>query len=80
MARRYVIGVDSSTTSCKVIAWDRSGRAAAMSAQGRRWVPDSKNREVYERMYTEVYRSMFPTIRPLSDRLSEITRNRRSAG
>jgi sugar (pentulose or hexulose) kinase len=54
--------------------------ATAMSAQGRRWVPDSKNREIYERMYTEVYRSMFPTIRPLSDRLSEITRNRRSAG
>jgi sugar (pentulose or hexulose) kinase len=80
VARRYVIGVDSGTTSCKVIAWDRSGGAANMSAQGRRRVPDSKNREICERMYTEVYRSIFPKIRALSDRLDEITRNGRSAG
>ena len=54
--------------------------AAAMSVADKRWVPDSKNREIYERIYTEVYRSLFPAIRPLIDRLGEINRNRRSAG
>lgn len=48
--------------------------AAAMSARGKRWIPDPENRELYERMYTQVYRSLFPTIRPLIDRLSKITR------
>jgi xylulokinase len=29
LERRLVIGIDSSTTSCKAIAWDRDGRAVA---------------------------------------------------
>jgi xylulokinase len=29
VARKYVIGVDSSTTACKAIAWDRKGRVVA---------------------------------------------------
>ena len=53
--------------------------AAAMATPGERWVPDSENSEIYERIYGEVYRSLFPTIRPLIDRLGEINRNRGSA-
>jgi sugar (pentulose or hexulose) kinase len=41
VARKFVLGVDSSTTSCKVIAWDRQGRPAA---EGRSTYPTQKPR------------------------------------
>ncbi|UCF99333.1 MAG: FGGY-family carbohydrate kinase [Spirochaetaceae bacterium] len=48
--------------------------AAAMSAPGMRYAPDGERRRIYERIFLEVYRSLFSTVRPLVDRLREITR------
>jgi len=56
--------------------WYENGRKAAeaMSASGLRYLPDRQNQKFYQRIYTEVYRKLFPATRRLVDRLSEITR------
>jgi xylulokinase len=55
------------------------GKAAqSMSRTGKRFLPDEKAQEFYERIYREVYISLFPAVRPLVDKLTEITREERT--
>ena len=52
---------------------DASHAAAAMSDLGERFEPDPTSRETYERLYSEVYKPLFPAVRPLMDRLAELS-------
>ena len=47
--------------------------AQAMTDTGERFVPDPETQAVYDRLYQEVYRGLFPALRPLIDRLTELT-------
>jgi xylulokinase len=54
--------------------WYGSTRQAAEAMTGirDRFLPDEARREVYDRLYREVYQNVFPAMRPLVDRLSEL--------
>ncbi len=52
---------------------DPSSAAAAMSGTAERFTPDTQAQASYERLYTEVYRPLFPTLRPLLHRLAHLT-------
>jgi len=47
--------------------------AAAMSCTADRFTPDAQTQPIYERLYAEVYRPLFPTLRPLLHRLADLT-------
>lgn len=47
--------------------------AQAMTATTKTFVPEDDARQWYDRLYREVYRPLFPAIRPYIDRLTEIT-------
>ncbi|MGE5137861.1 MAG: xylulokinase [Rudaea sp.] len=53
---------------------DIRSAAAAMSGVEREHRPDPGNREIYDRLYEEVYRHLFPAVQPYIDRLSDLTR------
>jgi xylulokinase len=44
-----------------------------MTRTTHRFIPDADAQAVYEPLYHEVYKSLFPSIQPLVDRLSELT-------
>jgi xylulokinase len=60
------------------VGWypDAETAAAAMTDTAERFEPDPATRSVYDRLYEEVYRHLFPTLQPLVDRLSELTHDR----
>ncbi len=46
--------------------------AAAMTATADRFTPDPATRQYYNRLYTEVYKELFPTLQSLLNRLTEL--------
>lgn len=48
--------------------------AAAMTATGQVFAPDTSTHEVYDRLFREVYRGLFPALRDSVDRLTALTR------
>jgi xylulokinase len=53
---------------------DVRAAAAAMTATQERYEPQPDRQAIYERLYCDVYRHLFPAVRPLVDRLTAITR------
>jgi len=47
--------------------------AAAMTSTAARFLPNPERRAVYDRIYREVYVSLFPSLRPLIHRLKELS-------
>jgi sugar (pentulose or hexulose) kinase len=47
--------------------------AEAMTSASDSFEPDRERGRIYERLYTEVYRFLFPAVQPLVDRLTELT-------
>jgi sugar (pentulose or hexulose) kinase len=52
---------------------DVRSAAAGMVRLGETYDPDPKQRAFYDRLYEDVYRRLFPALRPLIDRLAELT-------
>jgi xylulokinase len=50
--------------------------AAAMSGTSERFAPQPQTQAIYDRLYREVYQPLFPRVRPLVDRLTELTPTR----
>lgn len=57
------------------VGWYSSVEAAAeaMTSVSTRYEPLPENQQIYERLYSEVYRPLFPTVQGLVDRLTELT-------
>lgn len=57
------------------VGWypDSLEAATAMSRTTERFPPDAQVQPVYEQLYTEVYRPLFPALRPLLHRLADLT-------
>jgi xylulokinase len=53
---------------------DASSAASVMVKKARRFKPAPASQEIYDRLYAEVYRPLFPTVRQLIDRLAELSR------
>ena len=51
---------------------DLTTAADAMTGTAGRFEPDPKTQATYDRIYSEVYRSLFPTLQPLIHRLTEL--------
>ncbi len=47
--------------------------AAAMTATVDRFTPHPETRQIYHRLYTDVYQKLFPNLQPLLNRLTELT-------
>jgi xylulokinase len=47
--------------------------ADAMTATAETFTPDPQRLELYDRLFKEVYRPLFPAVQPLVDRLTELT-------
>mgnify|MGYP002682497050 CR=1 FL=1 len=52
---------------------DVQAAAAAMTGTAECFTPDPANHSRYDRLYTEVYKAIFPAIQPVVDRLTELT-------
>ncbi|MFQ5859233.1 MAG: FGGY-family carbohydrate kinase, partial [Anaerolineae bacterium] len=52
---------------------DAYAAADAMTATGERFTPDPETQAIYDRLYSEVYKPLFPALQPLIHRLSELT-------
>lgn len=48
--------------------------ATAMTDTADRFTPNPETRQIYNRLYIDVYRKLFPTMQPLLNRLTELTR------
>jgi xylulokinase len=48
--------------------------AGAMTSLAERFEPEPGTRTFYDRLYTDVYRPLYPTLQPLVNRLTELTR------
>lgn len=55
--------------------WYANAREAAnaMTSTGQSFEPSEATHHVYDRLFTEVYRGLFPIVQPYVDRLSELT-------
>lgn len=47
--------------------------AESMTGTGSRFTPDSQTQAIYEKLYTEVYKPLFPTLQSLVQRLTDLT-------
>jgi sugar (pentulose or hexulose) kinase len=56
---------------------DFESAIAAMTRPGRRFEPSAEAHEIYERLYGDVYKRMYPRLRPLYERIREIVGGRR---
>ena len=54
--------------------------AAAMTGTTKEFLPDPPSAARYERLYGEVYRHLFPALRPYVDRLTELTEDEAAQG
>ena len=63
--------------AASAVGWypDCFSAARAMVRTGRRFTPNPQHQELYERLYTQVYRPLFPTLRTLIDRLTSLSWN-----
>jgi sugar (pentulose or hexulose) kinase len=52
---------------------DTATAADAMTGTAERFVPDPETQAIYDRIYGEVYRPLFPTLQPLLHRLADLT-------
>jgi len=57
------------------VRWYPNVRSAAdnMTGTAERFIPSPEARAIYERLYSEVYQPLFPTLQPLIHRLAELT-------
>jgi len=57
------------------VGWyaDTYQAAAAMTDTADRFTPTPESRQIYNRLYTEVYQKLFPTLQPLLNRLTKLT-------
>jgi sugar (pentulose or hexulose) kinase len=57
------------------VGWypDLAAAAKAMVKTERRFKPQPEYQGIYDRLYTEVYRPLFPTLKSLIDRLADLT-------
>ncbi|MCB0046591.1 MAG: FGGY-family carbohydrate kinase [Caldilineaceae bacterium] len=57
------------------VGWypDIRAAAAGMTATHDRFTPEPERQALYHRLYTDVYRGLFPALQPLVDRLTELT-------
>jgi xylulokinase len=58
------------------VGWypDALSAADRMTGTAGRFTPDPERQAVYDRLYSQVYRQLFPALQPLVDRLTELTR------
>jgi xylulokinase len=54
---------------------DAASAAEAMTDTSDRFTPEPEMQARYEPLYTEVYKTLFPTVQPLVDRLTGLTHN-----
>jgi sugar (pentulose or hexulose) kinase len=52
---------------------DATIAASAMTHTAERFAPDPETHAIYERIYSEVYHPLFPTLQPLIHRLADLT-------
>lgn len=52
---------------------DAKSAAEAMTGTAERFTPDPETQAIYEPLYEEVYKPLFPTLQSLVDRLTELT-------
>jgi sugar (pentulose or hexulose) kinase len=52
---------------------DATSAAGAMTGTAERFQPDLETQAIYDRIYGEVYRPLFPTLQPLLHRLADLT-------
>ncbi len=52
---------------------DATSAASAMTGTAERFAPDAETHAIYDRIYGEVYRPLFPTLQPLLHRLADMT-------
>ena len=50
--------------------------AAAMTDTTDRFTPNPETQAIYDRLYSEVYKHLFPTLQPLLNRLTELTHDK----
>jgi hypothetical protein len=46
-----------------------------MTSTADRFAPDLEKHAIYDQLFREVYRPLYPTLQPLIRRLAELTRN-----
>jgi xylulokinase len=54
---------------------DLAAAADAMTGTSGHFEPDPKTKAIYARIYSEVYRPLFPTLQPLIHRLADLTKS-----
>jgi xylulokinase len=54
---------------------DAASAAEAMTDTSDRFTPEPEMQARYEPLYNEVYKTLFPTVQPLVDRLTGLTHN-----
>lgn len=52
---------------------DVRSAANAMTGTAERFTPQPETQAIYDRLYQEIYKPLFPTLQPLADRLTELT-------
>jgi sugar (pentulose or hexulose) kinase len=52
---------------------DAVSAAEGMASTAERFAPNPETQAIYEPLYSEVYRLLFPTLQPLIHRLTELT-------
>ena len=59
------------------VGWyaDAFDAAAAMTDIADRFTPNPETGQIYDQLFNEVYKPLFPTIQPLINRLTELTRH-----
>ncbi|MBD2777124.1 FGGY-family carbohydrate kinase [Iningainema tapete] len=57
------------------VGWypDINVAAESMTSTGLRFTPNSQTQAIYEKLYTEVYKPLFPTLQSLVQRLTDLT-------
>ncbi|MDZ4763950.1 MAG: FGGY-family carbohydrate kinase [Chloroflexota bacterium] len=65
--------------AASALGWYPSVRDAAnaMTTTGRRYVPDDKTHQLYDRLFNDVYVHVYPALQQATDRLAELTYNNR---
>jgi sugar (pentulose or hexulose) kinase len=56
---------------------DAVSAADGMTRTAERFAPHPETQEIYERLYSQVYQPLFPTLQPLIHRLTELTHDSR---
>jgi xylulokinase len=67
-------GLGAGILAAAAVGWypDVSSAADGMARTSERFEPDPETQAIYERLYSEVYQPLFPTLQPLIHRLSAL--------